>query len=709
MLQPANVSQQQQLTPQDYLVSQGKMKAQNPDNTTPAERTALVQRFYKESQNSQARQDAEKYWREADRFVKGMHWSESEGMGGYHQEFQFVINKIYSIKEKLVSLLIENLPEVEFLERQQNETEIATAIDNFYRHEWERNNWMYTLGLVLEEAIKHRTGFVKVYWDNNADGGRGAVRLEAISNYNLFLHEDAMIRDGQLASKYIIHRMDKTKNEIVGQWKVDPSGQFQKDMGLQKPNSNKKKPMLDMMREESSIMRGGSASTSRPPDHKEKKESFEVLECHYQDDSLIKSAGINESESARLQYPSGRVLTECNGHVLYDKPNIAGFCMFVPLTTEPSIDSIYGPSILNQLSGIQMALNKGYSQVVEHTERCSNPILRITSSTIGLNQDSDLGKPGSRVIVLNDQQEGISYVQAASLGKEVMEVIVMSSDSLEDVSGVYEVSQGDTSPQARSGIAIERLQAAALTRSNLRSVYLDQGLKTLARNICSLFLDFVSQDRQFRFFDEETQQEAYGTFNAEAMILPKRRDRIMQIKQQIGMERTKVFQALRLAPPERAAEIEQYQMQVMQMLEQEIIQVMTMPAHDLVSFDVRIQTGSRSMTKSQKHSNAIMLFELGVFTEADLLKALEIPNARKILGHKAEEHQAQAEAQAEANQEMIAIENRRLEMEHDNALELQETKGILDLVIERLDSETQIEVAEIRERGAQKRASASSS
>ena len=702
MLQPANATQQNQLSPRDFLVSQGKLKAQNPDNTTPGERAALVQRFYKESESSQVRRDAEKYWREADRFVKGMHYSQDGA--GYHQEYQFVINKIYSIKEKLVSLLIENLPEVEFVERMQNETEIATAIDNFYRHEWERNNWMQTLGLALEEAIRHRTGFVKVYWDTNADGGRGAVRLEAISNYNLFLHEDAMIRDGELSSKFIVHRMDKTRNYIIDKWDVDPSGQFQKEMGLPRPQSNKKKPLLDMMREESAIMRGGSASTSRPPDHKEKKDVYEVYECHYQDDALIKSSGINEgSDAYSLKYPNGRVITECNGHVLYDKPNIAGFCMFVPLTTEPDINSIYGPSILNQLSGIQMALNKGYSQVVEHTERCANPILRITSSTMGLNQDSELGKPGSRVIVLNDQ-EGISYVQAAPLGKEVMEVIVMSSDALEDVSGVYEVSQGDTSPQARSGIAIERLQAAALTRSNLRSVYLDQGLKTVARNICSLFLDFVSEDRQFRFFDEETQLEAYGTFNAQKMVLPKRRDRIKGIQDQIGMERTKIFQAVRLTTPERAAEIEQHQMQVIAMLESQILQVMMLPAHDLVSFDVRIQTGSRSMTKSQKHSNAIMLFELGVITETDLLLMLEIPNARKILTRKAEEHQAMAEAQAEKEQELIAIETQRLELEHENTIELQEIKGILELAIEKLDNETQIKIAQMRERSTKKAA-----
>jgi hypothetical protein len=39
-------------------------------------------------------------------------------------------------------------------------------------------------------------------------------------------------------------------------------------------------------------------------------------------------------------------------------------------------------------------------------------------------------------------------------------------------------------------------------------------------------------------------------------------------------------------------------------------------------------------------------------------------------------------------------------------MELQETKGLLELVIERLDNDTQIEIAQIRERSAAKKQAA---
>ena len=88
------------LTPESWLVTKGSLKAQNPDNTEVQERAALVRHFYEKSEKSQKRQEAVKYWKDADRLVKGMHWSEVLNQKDYRSQYQFVINEIYSIKEK---------------------------------------------------------------------------------------------------------------------------------------------------------------------------------------------------------------------------------------------------------------------------------------------------------------------------------------------------------------------------------------------------------------------------------------------------------------------------------------------------------------------------------------------------------------------------------------------------------------------------------
>ncbi len=411
---------------------------------------------------------------------------------------------------------------------------------------------------------------------------------------------------------------------------------------------------------------------------------MQVYECHYQDDSLVKSAGVDEVAPAMLQYPAGRVLIECNGHLLHDGPNPSGFCMFVPFTVDPSVDAVYGPSIVNQLAGMQMALNKCISQAIEHTERCSNPVLKISSLSKSLNQDSDIGAPGSRIVTM-ENEGGASWLEPPALGIEVKEILALMIELMENVSGVHEVSQGETSP-ARSGIAIERLQAAAATRSNLRSINFDQGLKTFARNVCSLFVDYENEDRQYRFLDEDSMMEQHGTFNAKALVTPTRNDRIGQLQDQMMQVRADFANIVQYRSGEEAQMLQEYYIYQLEELQREIYIVQAMPAHDLVSFDVRIQTGTRSMTQAARESRAFMLFELDIITEASLLKMLQVPNAHKMLYLKAEERKAMAAAQTRQLEQQQALDMQTNEAEHDNELELEELKGQFDIIVAKIQA-----------------------
>jgi len=682
-----------QIDPEDWLVSQGRVRGENPDTTSAAERAALVKKFLSDSENSEIRQEAERYWKEADRLVKGFHWASPEsGATSVSGDFEFAVNMTYAIQEKMVSQLVEGIPELEFLERSPNQTDIATQIDNFFRHEWERNNWMAAFIIALEEAMKHRVGWLKVFWDPVADGNRGSVRIEPVSNYDLFLDEGAMIRDGKLEAKHIIHRMDKPRMEIIRRWKVDPSGEVQRHLGMLSQRENKTRPFLDMVRDES---RGGvNAENSRPPRHAKRKDVLQVYECHYKDDELVKSTSVDANEPAQLKYPSGRILIECNGHLLYDGPNPAGFCMFVPFTIQPCVDSIYGPSIINQLAGMQMALNKSISQMIEHTERCSNPVLKISAMSKSLNQDSDIGAPGSRVVTMGSDNE-TGWMEPPPLGLEVKDILGLMIEFMEMVSGIHEVTQGQTG-QARSGIAIERLQSAAATRSNFRSINFDQGLKTTARNIVSLFLDFVNEDRQYRFLDEDTMMEQYGTFNAETLVAPTRRDKIAEIQEAMEELRIQFSNIVRFRSPEEAEMLQEYYVYQIEELQREIYTTAALPAHDLVSFDVRIQTGTRSLTQAAQESRAFMLKEMGVLTDAWLLKLLRMPNAHRILQAKAEENEATAKAMLEQAQQQQALETGGAEAEHDNEMELAELQGQIQIYIAKLQAQVQKEVAKSR-------------
>lgn len=670
--------------PEEYLVSAGRMRASNPDDTPDDERVDMVMRFKNESEKSATRQEAVRLWEEADRLISGNHWFGHENKQSDYQ-IGFVINKMYAVVEKLVSLLIQNLPDFEIQPRESSSSKLAESLNNYVRHEYDRKNWIISLGIALKAAIAHKTSFVKVFWDPHEDGGRGSVRVDPVSNYDLYLDDGAMIRDGELQAKYVIHRMSKTRNEIIGKWGVDPTGEYQRMFGLQ---SDRKKGsnvtnFIDGMRNERVLGAGADGSgESRPPDYNERKGTYQVYECHYRDDSLIVSEGYDERVERKLKYPAGRIITVCNGHVLHDGPNTAGFCMFVPLNTDPTIDKIYGPSVVTHLAGVQFAINKGFSQVYEHTERCSNPTLQISSATQGLNQDSDISGPGARIITA-ETEGGAGWIEPPRLGPEVLQMIQMAIEIAEDISGIYEVTKGNTSPQARSGVAIDKLQGASMTRSNLKLKFVDQGVIITVRNVTSLFLDNVKADRMYRFMDEDAYSEDFGVFNPAEMVFPTRRDKYMEVQQQIDDAKYKM-NVLARTDPGRTAQLKPLVMQELEMLENKKYEIAALPAHDLVSIDVEVLTGTRFMTKEQLIEVSFILFELQQLTPQALLKAIDYPDWRNNLRMLAKMQQDAAEAEKEAIEEQFDLEKTKIELEHANDMELEELKGTIELAQERI-------------------------
>lgn len=685
MLEQATIPSSNIPPPEEYLVNTGRMRPSNPDNTPSDDRVEMVMRFKSESEDSATRQAAMRLWEEADRLIQGDQWAGHDNKRGEYQ-IGFIINKMYAVVEKLVSLLIQNIPEFEILPRESSMSQLAESLDNYVRHEYDRNNWIVAIGIALKAAIAHKTSFLKVFWDPHDDGGRGSARVDPVSNYDLYLDDGAMIRDGELQSKYIIHRMSKTRNEIIGKWGVDPTGEYQRMFGLQSERTKTSNitNFIDGMRNERELgSHGGYGdSSSRPPDYNERKGTYEVYECHYRDDSLVISEGYDERVERKLKYPAGRIITVCNGQVLHDGPNTSGFCMFVPITTDPSIDKIYGPSVVTHLAGVQFALNKGFSQVFEHTERCSNPTLQISSATHGLNQDSDISGPGGRIVTA-ETEGGVGWIDPPPLGPEVMQLIQLAIEIFEDISGIYEVSKGNTSPQARSGVAIDKLQGAAMTRSNLKLRFIDQGVIILIRNVCSLFLDNVKADRMFRFIDEDAYSEDYGVFNPAMMIFPTRRAKYMEVQKQIDDAKYKLT-VLSRTNPVRTAQLRPLVEQELQMLEDKKYEIAALPAHDLVSIDVEVQTGTRFMTKEQLIEVSFILKELDMLTPQALFKAIDYPDWRNNLRMLAKQRQDQIDAEKEAIEEQFDLERTKIELEHANDMELEELKGTIELAQERI-------------------------
>ena len=444
------------------------------------------------------------------------------------------------------------------------------------------------------------------------------------------------------------------------------------------------------------------------------------------DDELVETEEFDDvqREGSKLKYPNGRILTICNGRLLYDAPNLLGFFPFVPITERPTISEIYPPSTINHLVEPQREYNTRRSQISDHAELCSNPIKVITAMA-AIEQDSHLNKPGSVLVSMDGQSPdgGIRFLEPPPLGREVGEGVAMAHQDIDEISGMHEVNRGEDPTQARSGIAIQHLQQSGKTRTSMHSDNNDVGLIQVYYNAISMYLDFVDESRKYRFTDPESMDQKFGEFSPQTHILPNRQSRIMELEAQIQeLDAEKGLAEEQNVSEEELTEVIASIDAMIEQLLEEIDTVEQMPASDLVSFDISIQTGTRHLSLQALASMVISLYEMRVITAQTLLQRLRFPGWQKALQLKQEEQVAIARAQQEVeeieferqrqlnrekNDQMVDLERERAdtkveteEVSTDGDVRLQQEKHDDDLELERLKGEVQLQVAKARSRSS---------
>ena len=694
------------LEPRKILAYHGSTDRDNPDDVPLDEVVELIRKFRREAEESELRVKAMQWWKKCDSFVDGDQWGE---VGSQLKPWQakLTINQLYRIRNKWVSLLIAGIPDMEFLARDPEMTIIADTLDGYFAHEWDRNNWTTTVAIALKQAVTHGIGWIKVYWDIHGDGGRGTVRLEVVSNWDLFLDESAVIRDGKLVSKSVVHTFEMTRNKVLSVYGIDPGGEIiseaQQSIDRQ-PGSKQKKSQFYQYVDDLNVggsvrgrggSSGGDAFKQRHPDHAMKKDVFTVNEALVFDDSRVEGPEFDNAvgEIPPLKYPNGRIMTETNGKLLYDDANRLGFNMYVPFCLDPDVERIYTPSLIYHLISPQEELNKRRSQIADHASITANPIL-VISSRANVNQ-AFVPYPGATVTSfdMDSPTGGLFYLQAPAMSPEVVQSAVSAEHDIDKISSIEEILHGINVGGIESGTGVESLQQAAETVPQMVSQFVDGSLKTLGRNIASCFLDFTPDERKYRFLDTRALETLYGSFNPQEILLPSRRDAVTMVEQEIMVFHEQLAYAQQTMPPQEFQQFGQAAMQEIHKREQEIQQIWELPASDLISFDVMLKIGTRNMTQLAIQNQAFQMFELDIITVPRLMEMIRFPNWMLAFKEKQMELQARMAMEKEGMEEQVAIQREIDEDEHEQQIE-----------IERLKGEFKIKEAEVRTRASQARA-----
>lgn len=697
------------LESRQYLASMGSTDRNNPDDTPLDEAVQLIRKFKQDSEQSELRVKAMRWWKKCDRFVEGDQWSEEVAKQLKPWQAKLVINKLYKIREKWTSLLLANIPKAEFIPRDPAHVLAAEALDGYFEHEWERNKWTTTIGVVLKQAITHGIGWLKIYWDIHGDSGRGTVRLEPVSNYDLFLDESAVIRDGKLVCKSAVHQFELTRNQILSIYEEDPGGQIPSSADQVIAQRGKKKTQFETYVDDLNIgesVRGraggtsGAGKTEAHPDRAQKKDTYTVNECLYFDDSRVEGPEVDNAvgDIPPLKYPTGRIMTEANGVLLYDEPNELGFNMYVPFCLSPDIERIYNPSLIYHCISPQEELNKRRSQIADHASMTANPVL-VIKQTANVDQNF-VPHPGATVVSMDTTAPdgGLYYLQAPPMSPEVVQSTVMSDQTINEVSGLEEIQRSTMPNDLESGVGLDLLQQASETVPRMYTMFLDDSVRTTCENIASLFLDFTKSERKYRFLDTRALEMGFASFNPNEILLPSREQAVEVVQQEIAIFEGQIQQAHLEMTEAELVQFLPYVAQEIANREREIEWIWNLPASDLISFDVRLKVGTREMTKLSQQSLSLQMHEIDAITTPRLMQDLEYHNWLMAWQEKQQELQERAEVEAQMMEEQIEIEREIDEDEHEQDLEIEREKG-----------RVRIKEAEIRARASQKRATQSTS
>lgn len=676
------------LDPRRRLAAVGSIRRDNPDETPLVEAVELVRRFVQESEESDYRTKAVRMWETCDRFLDGEQWDWLETFGGNVElapwQAKLTINKLHKMHEKWVSLLMENLPEWEYVSRDPANTIVADTLDMYVSHEWERNKWLSVFGMALKQMVSHSTSFLKIFWDIHGDGGRGTAKMEAVSNYDLFIDEGAMVRDGKLKCKYVVHKMEMTRNQILSIYDKDPGGEIRSGF----MNDTKGRPLtrieqyIDNLNTGKSSRggggTGGASMHTMHPGRGKRKETYDVYEGLYYDDTRVEGAEIDDESGdiPPLKYPNGRIITICDGKLLSDKANKLGFNPYIPLSMSPNLERIYSPSVVYHCISPQLELNKRRSQIADHASLASNPIL-VVSQLSNVSQDDVVGEPGEVIISFDSGSPdgGVRWLQPPSLSKEVVESAISAELDIDEISGIAEINRGQKPNQLESGVAIDMQQQSTMTVPTMHSTFVDQGLKEALRCVGSLFLDFVPDERKFKYMDTRQVQEEFGTFNPVNLLLPSRQDAVAGIQEKQEILRLQLEDGEAMLSSEDYEILASYIFAQIEEYEDMIQQVWELPASDLISFDVSLQTGTRGMTQQAIATMARDYFDIGAITVQSLMEKTKFPNWMRDLRLKMEEVAAQMESEKAMMAEQREIQREIDEDEHEQELETEHVKG----------------------------------
>lgn len=262
--------------------------------------------------------------------------------------------------------------------------------------------------------------FLKEFWDQGAEGGTGAVKMEVVSPFHLFV-PDLTIEEIE-EQPFIIHSTVKNIDYVRRTYGVNVQ-----------PNATAQEEIINI-----------SYLNINTDSNTQKKDS---VICH---EVWIKPGG-------HRSFPNGGLLTVISGQMVqrmdqYPYPHGEyPFAKFDHVQT----GKFYSDSVVTDLIPLQRELNRTRSQIIEAKNLMAKPQLIAAKGSV--NPRKITSEPG-QVIEYTPGLAPPTPLPIQSLPSYVLQEVDRLVQDMDDVSGQHEISRGQNPSQVTAYSALSYLQ-----------------------------------------------------------------------------------------------------------------------------------------------------------------------------------------------------------------------------------------------------------
>jgi hypothetical protein len=441
-----------------------------------------------------AKKEMADVWRESESLYAGEHWKDFK-MPKFKNEL--TLDLIGSAVDTMIPILSSQPPKIDIIAYGQDEEDkdIADMMQGVLDEVWSLRDMPTLIPEWLTDFLVYGTGILKVHFRNEDD----LPDCDVVDPFTFFVNPSATKLEN---TEYVIYAAPTPLHEIRDRYPEKGSQVVHEgrlgDYEALKINEGKDG---QTNRSRVQISTQGTAGSTKW-DYENNRDAMKdlepralLIECIMRDGSKIVVDG-----KETHKYPGKmRMVTICNGKILYDGPSKYNFFNrtnglpypfpYVVLKNSGSAHSFWGKPEPKRLKSINLAMDRLSSQVLDNISLTANPMWVVDETAQVTDQISN--KPGS---VIRKKGPGtVDMKTPASVPGYVFNFYQQLMDSFEVVSGVNRATQGKADTNVTSGVQAQIYRQAATTKIDFKARIVDHGIQTLGQMWLSMFLNLGTE------------------------------------------------------------------------------------------------------------------------------------------------------------------------------------------------------------------------